>query len=225
MDIKLLPIDGGADFTFPALPEKIKGSYAANYQRFDIISRGAVKVPKGIGVTEFSWDGEFFGESKQNESVVQRGQWQDPRQCVKILTDYMENETALNLIVTKTWINVDVTVSSFQPVAYGAFGNIRYTIAFTVKRDLKIFTADELKIAAFVKKTKPRNEVPPAPANDRTYTVVKGDTLWGLAVRYYGDGRRWEDIWRVNKDICEEPYTSGGTTYVKLDVGDVLTIP
>ena len=28
----------------------------------------------------------------------------------------------------------------------------------------------------------------------KTYTVVKGDTLWDIACRYYGDGTRWGEI-------------------------------
>lgn len=34
---------------------------------------------------------------------------------------------------------------------------------------------------------------------DNTYTVEKGDTLWSIAVRSYGDGYKWVDIARVNK--------------------------
>ena len=32
-----------------------------------------------------------------------------------------------------------------------------------------------------------------------TYTVAKGDNLWNIAVRAYGDGYRWPDIARENK--------------------------
>lgn len=31
-----------------------------------------------------------------------------------------------------------------------------------------------------------------------TYTVVKGDTLWGIAKKYYNDGTRWVDIQKYN---------------------------
>ena len=70
MDIKLIPVEKGSKFTFPALPEKVQGKYAAKYQSFDIISLGTVKVPKGTDVSEFSWDGVFFGASKKNEAIV-----------------------------------------------------------------------------------------------------------------------------------------------------------
>lgn len=32
-----------------------------------------------------------------------------------------------------------------------------------------------------------------------TYTVVKGDTLWDIAVFAYGDGYRWVEIAKINK--------------------------
>ena len=32
-----------------------------------------------------------------------------------------------------------------------------------------------------------------------TYTVVKGDSLWDIAVRAYGDGYKWVEISRENK--------------------------
>lgn len=36
-------------------------------------------------------------------------------------------------------------------------------------------------------------------AGPMTYTVVRGDHLWGIAERYLGDGFRWADIWRLNQ--------------------------
>ncbi len=51
----------------------------------------------------------------------------------------------------------------------------------------------------------------------RTYQVRKADTLQGIALLFYNDAGRWEDIYRKNKSIIKDP--------VILVVGQVLEIP
>lgn len=227
MNIKLIPSGSGSKFTFPALPEQIKGKCEAKYQSFDIISLGTVKVPKGTNVEEISWDGEFFGESKRKEAIVKKNAWREPVECVNILKEYMKNETVLNLIVTDTWINLDVTISSFQPTAYGAYGNIKYSISFTQKKPLKIYDTNELKIAAFVQKTKPRNET--AASSGSAYTVVSGDTLSRIALKKSGSAAKWTSIYDANANTIEAAAKSHGKSSSDhghwIWPGTTLTIP
>ncbi len=230
MNIRLIPAGSGSKFTFPALPEKVQGKYGAKYQSFDIISQGTVKVPKGTNVAEFSWDGVFFGRSKRKEAIVKTSSWQEPNECVKILYDFMKNETVLNLIVTETWINVDVTISSFQPRPAGAFGNVEYSITFVQKKALKIYTTNELKIAAFVKKTKPRNDPGDSSGGGgSSYTVVSGDTLWGIAAKKLGSGSKWTSIYDANASTIEAEAKKHGKASSDhghwIWPGEVLTIP
>ena len=51
-------------------------------------------------------------------------------------------------------------------------------------------------------------------AMPRTYTVKKGDTLWDIACRFYGDGTKWRAI--AAKNGVADPR--------KLQVGKVLTL-
>lgn len=46
----------------------------------------------------------------------------------------------------------------------------------------------------------------PAPAAPRTHTVVSGDTLWGIAQRYYGNGTLWPKIFDANRDKIKDPH-------------------
>ena len=48
----------------------------------------------------------------------------------------------------------------------------------------------------------------------RTYTVKKGDTLWGIACRFYGDGTKWGTL--AAKNGVSDPR--------KLQIGKVLTL-
>lgn len=56
-------------------------------------------------------------------------------------------------------------------------------------------------------------------AGDQSYKVVKGDTLWDLAVEYYGDGTKWHKILEAN------PGKIPGDNPRLLQIGTVLIIP
>lgn len=53
--------------------------------------------------------------------------------------------------------------------------------------------------------------------NATTYTVKKGDTLWSIAKRYYGNGAKYTLIYNANKDKIKNPNL--------IYVGQVFTIP
>src|SRR3954453_4683253 len=45
---------------------------------------------------------------------------------------------------------------------------------------------------------------PPTPAaTDQVHVVAKGDTLWALAAKYYGNSYLWPQIWEKNKYILD----------------------
>lgn len=70
--------------------------------------------------------------------------------------------------------------------------------------------------------TKPQASTGPqrdgAPAQAGTYTVVKGDCLWNIAKRFYGNGSMYTIIYNANKGVI------GGNPNL-IYPGQVLTIP
>lgn len=61
----------------------------------------------------------------------------------------------------------------------------------------------------------PSAPLPTAPSTTRYYKVVKGDTLWGISIKFYKTGFRWKEIADAN----------GVSDPRKLQVGKVLRIP
>lgn len=47
-------------------------------------------------------------------------------------------------------------------------------------------------------------------SSEAQYTVVSGDTLWGIAARRYGDPLRWRDIYAANKAYIDAQAISHG---------------
>lgn len=47
----------------------------------------------------------------------------------------------------------------------------------------------------------PSRPTPPATEGGRRHVVVKGDTLFSLAQKYYGNRSRWRDIYAANRDV------------------------
>jgi len=210
MDIKLKPKKkaDGAAFYFASLPESIQVAMGASMQSFETISKGTVKVPKGTEAREVKWDGEFFGKQKKKEAIVKSKKWKPPKECVRILKKWMKNGTVLNLVVSGTWINMDVAISSLDVEEYGAYGNIRYHITLMQHRALKIYTTKELKASSKAKKTKEKDSSSSSSSGSSKslkgcYTVVSGDTLWGISARHCGGGKNWTKLYNANKSTIE----------------------
>ncbi len=66
----------------------------------------------------------------------------------------------------------------------------------------------------------PRRETAasPAPAAAQTYTVVRGDCLWNIAKKFYGNGSKYTVIYNANRGVV------GGNPNL-IYPGQVLTIP
>ena len=200
VDIYIKEKSGKRQIRIPWLPESIKydsgGVTAASY---NILNRGEVNIPTGNGLAKFSWEGIFPGVNRKKSSM-QRGTAHAPSYYHKILEDWQNNKTALNIMMTGYPVNMDVYLSKYEGTPGGGFGDWEYAVEFT--QSLQI-TVTSSTIKKDTSKTSSKDTTKRQTKTTTSYTIKKGDTLWGIAARFLGKGTRWKEIYNLNKSIIE----------------------
>jgi len=213
MDFYLTAPDGGR-IHFPVNPERITCTTGNRTVSFDVISLGEISLPRGRVPTRFSFEGFFPGEARRNDPKVKS--WRSPKELAGILSLWRNEGTKLRLLVTETPINHDVYFDgdrSFEHEWYGGHGDCQYKIQLVEARELVVMAEDPVLVA-----TSSAPQPRPASSPPKTYTVKRGDTLWGIAKRFLGDGSRWKEIYNANVNVI-------GKNPNLIYPGQVLRIP
>lgn len=195
MDFYLTAPDGNR-VHFPVNPERITCQTGNRILTFDVIELGEISLPRGRMPTRFSFEGFFPGEARRNDPMVKS--WRSPKELAGILSLWRNEGTKLRLLVTETPINHDVYFDgdgSFQHEWRGGHGDCWYSLRFIEAREMVIMTETEIRQASSTATSRP------APSTPKTYTVKPGDTLWAIAKKFLGDGKRWREIYNNNTNV------------------------
>jgi nucleoid-associated protein YgaU len=227
MDIYVTDLETGSRFRFPMMPETIQVQTGATFYSYQIINVGDIRLPSGEQLTGFSWSALLPGEQRKNDPYVH--DWQDPHAIQSQWSFYRKDKKKLRLLATETPINHNVYLENYNVEYAGGHGDYSYTISFIQAKDLKVYASGasgessstaETDVAAErwpLVENKPLGVERPSPPAAGTYTVAKGDTLWGIAQKFFGSGARYPEIQSSNKDVI-------GSDPNKIYPGQTLTI-
>jgi nucleoid-associated protein YgaU len=195
--IKYWLYNGKEKLQLPVNPESLSNSSPFGFTDVEVAQLGEVTVPGTRQLTEYSLT-SFF-PSIYNPVYCEYTNIPKPWDAVNLIEKWRDKKTPIRFAVTGTPINVEVTIREFDKEIEkgGNPGDIYYSL--TLK---KYATSTPQKLKSTPAKAKPapvrsgsKSSVP------KTYTVKKGDSLWKIAIRYYGKSEYWRKIYDKNKKL------------------------
>jgi nucleoid-associated protein YgaU len=193
-----LPVNPFEDVTIKA---------QGNNKQFDIVDLGEVTK---IGKRKLK---EVTIKSLFTDNVYPFSSISSPlpaKTYVDNIYELMEKQSPTRLIITGDGmdINLPCSIEQFSPSQhFGETNEYYYTL------ELKEFREPVIKRVQIIKKaaaaptaqaSKQPVRATKAPAT-KTYTVKKGDCLWNIAKKYYGNGSQYTKIVNANKSKIKNP--------------------
>jgi len=214
----------------PITPSKIQTKIKNQNKTINLINDGEINILKSPGLTEISFD-VLLPQVKYPFAIYPNGF----RQADFYLNKFEElkiNGTVFQFICSRVSpagnllfdTNMKVTLEDYRILEDATQG-----LDIKVRVNLKQYKDYGTKTINIVTKPKEVTTKPvvvasvstPRPAETapkpKTYTVVKGDTLWNIAKKNLGNGARYTEIYNLNKDKIKNPNL--------IYPGQVLTLP
>lgn len=199
-DVYITNQETGERLALAWIPEKISVKESAQFQSYNIIERGEVRVPKGKRLSSISWEAVFPGKERAESSFIKSGQWQDPNEMIQRLQRWKDTGNKLNILITQTTVNIDVFLQSLVYSFEGGAGDVKYSVDFIAAEDLLIKTVEEVDAEKIKQMNSeiPKLETRAVPPKPTSIMTTSGRTLWSIAEQTLGDGGRWDEIYTMN---------------------------
>lgn len=193
---------GSKKYKLPVNPEEIKRSRELNIETYQVLEEGQVSIPSYCSLEEYSFEAEF---PSQDVNYMEPGAEADADYYEKMLRKAQKNKKPIRFIASNDIsddISVKVLVKSVEVVEKAGEEGDKY-ISLTLleyKGAGKRYVAIQTPDATVKQEETPLAENPAVTAN-KTHTVQSGDTLWGIAKKYYGNGSQYQKIVSANPSI------------------------
>lgn len=214
----------------PVTPSKLTIKIKNQNKTLVEINEGEINILKKAGLTEIEFEA-MIPDVKYPFAVYKSG-FQNAKPFLDAFEKLKTSQQPFQFIISRTYPNGKGLFNTNIKVALE-----EYTIKEDRREGLDVIVSFKLKQykdfgtkickISFPKTQKPVAKTPPparsAPTSpapkqqNKTYTVVRGDCLWNIAKKFYGNGSQYTKIYNANRDKIRNPNL--------IYPGQVLTIP
>ena len=211
--------DANSIIYLPLAPEKYKTKIKARNKTIDLVKNGEINILKDVGLREFEFE---ILLPKDDVLVYYKNRFKEPIFYLNKLRNFIKDKKPIRFIsIRKLQDSTELFETNLLVSLedYEVTENSMQEGDFYVKLKLKEYRSvgvSTLKLVSNEKnETKAIKETSrAAKETEKTYKVVKGDTLWKIAQLQLGNGDKWKQIADLN----------GITNPKKLQIGQVLKL-
>jgi len=212
----------------PVAPSKLTIKINNKNDTLTLINEGEINILKKAGLTDVEFECDI-PQVKQPYAVYPSG-FKGASYFLNYFEQLKTDKKPFQFIVCRQSpngkkffnTNIKVTLEDYKITEDAKQGfDLKVKVKLKQWRDYGTKTVNVTiagnKPKASVEPTRP-TPTAPVPASPQTYTVKKGDCLWAIAKKYYGNGSKYTIIYNANKGVI------GGNPNL-IYPGQVLTIP
>lgn len=199
----------------PVNPEKFSIGIEQEGTKKTVVGLGAINIIGNVKLQEIEFEAEF--PCQQQSYVTTKNQFKGPYFYLEKFKKYMAEKKPVRFVLTRNYeeakdlknVSMLVTISSMD-IDEEALeeGDLKITFNLLEYRPYTSKTVNVVikkKIHVIKENNPPRPVSTPVAIQTRTYTVKKGDCLWNIAKKYYGNGNQYMKIYNANKDKIKKP--------------------
>ena len=199
----------------PIPPSKLELKISNNNKTYNLINYSQINVLKNPGLSSLEF--EVVLPNTKYPFAMYKNNFQNAKYYLGVLENLKVNRSAFQFIVVRKFPNGKDIFNTNIKVALE-----EYTITDTteegfdtkVKIKLKQYKEySKKKVQVTIKQYRPpavtrtvtTNNTAVAKPSGQNYTVKRGDCLWNIAKRFYGNGAKYTTIYNANRSKIRNP--------------------
>lgn len=199
----------------PIPPKKLELKISNQNKTYDLMNYSEINVLKNPGLTSIEF--EVLLPNVKYPFAMYKNDFQNAKYYLGILENLKVNKSAFQFIVIRKFPNGNSIFDTNIKVSiedYTITDSTDEGFDTKVKIKLKQYREYSTKtVQVTIKQYKPpvvtrtvtTNNTAASKPSGQNYTVKRGDCLWNIAKKYYGNGSKYTTIYNTNRDKIKNP--------------------